>query len=315
VWQGPRTLRDVSRRRLFGASIAVAGAVLVVTGLSPDIVLSVLVVTVLGFFAGLAWVTGMTLLGAEVDDTVRGRTFAFVQTAVRVVLVAVMAAGPALAGVVGGWSLTVSDTLTWTFSGPGTVLALAGLLALLVGVLAFRQLDDRPGLSLRAEVVEAVRRGSGDPFDVERPHPGFFLVVEGGDGSGKSTLVTALDRLLTDELGHDVLLTREPGGTPLGQEVRRLVLDWDDAVRGPGPVPRAEALLFAADRAQHVATVVLPALEAGRVVVGDRYVDSSIAYQGARGDLDPAEVARLSRWATDGLRPDLTIVLDLDPGG
>ncbi|WP_336921386.1 dTMP kinase [Aquipuribacter sp. SD81] len=311
VWQGPRTLRDVSRRRLFGASIAAAGVVLVVVGLSADIVLSVLVVTVLGFFAGLAWVTGMTLLGAEVDDTVRGRTFAFVQTAVRIVLVGVMAAGPALASVVGERSLDVTDTLTWTFGGPGTVLALAGALAVVVGVVTFRQLDDRPGLSLRAEVVEAVRRGTGDPFDVERPHPGFFLVVEGGDGSGKSTLVTALERVLVDELGHDVLLTREPGGTPLGREVRRLVLDPGDPALGP--VPRAEALLFAADRAQHVATVVRPALAAGRVVVGDRYVDSSVAYQGARGDLQGAEVARLSRWATDGLRPDLTVVLDIDP--
>ena len=104
-----------------------------------------------------------------------------------------------------------------------------------------------------------------------------------------------------------------PAGPPSVRDVRRLVLDWDDAVQGPGPVPRAEALLFAADRAQHVATVVEPALASGAVVVSDRYVDSSVAYQGARGDLAPDEVARLSRWATDGLRPDLTVVLDVDP--
>ena len=282
-------------------------------GLSPDIVLSALAVLLLGFFAGMAWVTGTTLLGTEVDDAVRGRTFAFVQTAVRVVLVAVVAAGPLLARLVGDRSVAWSDSLVWRFSGAGLVMAVAGLLAVVVGVVTFRRLDDRPGLSLRAEVVEAVRRGAGDPFDLPRPHPGFFLVVEGGDGAGKSTLAGAVRDWLVEELGHDVVLTREPGGTAVGAQVRRLVLDWDDAVQGPGPVPRAEALLFAADRAQHVATVVEPGLAAGSVVLSDRYVDSSVAYQGARGDLAPDEVARLSGWATDGLRPDLTVVLDVDP--
>jgi len=314
VWQGPRTLRDMSRPRLFSASIGVAGAVLVVVGLSPDLVLSVVAVAVLGFFAGMAWVTGMTLLGAEVDDAVRGRTFAFVQTAVRVVLVAVMAAAPWLATqVVGDRDLVVTDALVWSFSGAGLVMAMAGLLAVLVGVVTFRRLDDRPGLSLRSEVVEAVRRGAGDPFDVPRLHDGFFVVVEGGDGTGKSTVTRGLRDWLVSELGHDVVLTREPGGTAVGAQVRRLVLDWHDATQGPGPVPRAEALLFAADRAQHVVTVVEPALASGAVVVGDRYVDSSVAYQGARGDLAAEEVARLSRWATGGLQADLTVVLDLDP--
>jgi dTMP kinase len=313
VWQGPRTLRDVSRRRLFASSIAAAGVVLVVVGLSPNIVLSTMAVTVLGFFAGLAWVTGMTLLGAEVDDAVRGRTFAFVQTGVRVVLVAVMAAAPLLAAAVGERVVAVTDSLAWTFSGAGIVFVSAGLLAVVVGLVTFRQLDDRPGLSLRREVVHAIRRGTRDPIDPPRPYPGFFLVIEGGDGSGKSTTAAAVRDWLVDEPGHDVVLTREPGGTEVGAQVRRLVLDWDDAAQGPGPVPRAEALLFAADRAQHVTVVVEPALAAGAVVVSDRYVDSSVAYQGARGDLTAAEVARLSRWATNGLRPDLTVVLDVDP--
>jgi len=313
VWQGPRTLRDVSRRRLFGASIAAAGAALVVVGLSPEIVLSALAVLTLGFFAGLAWVTGSTLLGAEVTDAVRGRTFAFVQTAVRVALIVVVAAGPLLAGTIDERTLRWTDSLAWAFSGAGLVMAAAGLLAVVVGAVTFRLLNDRPGLGLRAEVVEAVRRGAGDPFDLRRPHAGFFLVIEGGDGAGKSTLADSVRSWLVAELGHQVVRTREPGGTPVGTQVRRLVLDWDDARQGPGPVPRAEALLFAADRAQHVATVVQPALAEGAVVLSDRYVDSSVAYQGARGDLAPDEVARLSRWATDGLRPDLTVVLDVDP--
>ena len=111
--------------------------------------------------------------------------------------------------------------------------------------------------------------------------------------------------------GHEVVSTFEPGGTPVGQRLRTELL----GVRtdGAGLSPRAEALLFAADRAEHVATVIRPALERGAVVVSDRYVDSSIAYQGAGRELEPGDVARISRWATDGLRPDLTVLLDLPP--
>ncbi|MGF1663256.1 MAG: dTMP kinase, partial [Kineosporiaceae bacterium] len=152
----------------------------------------------------------------------------------------------------------------------------------------------------------------GPPRPVERgpSGTGFFIAVEGGDGAGKSTQVQLLVDWLIEEIGHEAVMTREPGGTNLGRGVRALLLTYADG----SPVPRAEALLFAADRAQHVDTLVRPALARGAVVVTDRYVDSSLAYQGARGELDGADVAALSRWATDGLRPDLTVVLDLDPG-
>jgi len=137
-------------------------------------------------------------------------------------------------------------------------------------------------------------------------HTGMFLAVEGGDGAGKSTQVQLLAVALT-AAGRDVLVTRQPGGTDLGVEIRTLVLHGDHIS------PRAEALLYAADKAHHVDTVVAPALAEGRVVLTDRYVDSAIAYQGAGRDLGADEIARLQGWAVGGLVPDLTIVLDVTP--
>ena len=133
-----------------------------------------------------------------------------------------------------------------------------------------------------------------------------FLTLEGGDAAGKTTQAVALERWLT-ERGRTVVRTREPGGTALGAEIRALLL------HGGEVAPRAEALLYAADRAHHVATVVRPALERGDVVVQDRYLDSSVAYQGAGRVLDAEEVRGLSTWATEGLLPDLTVLLDLEP--
>ncbi|WP_082043701.1 dTMP kinase [Mobilicoccus massiliensis] len=133
-----------------------------------------------------------------------------------------------------------------------------------------------------------------------------FIAFEGGDGAGKSTQVEALVTSLRAR-GRAVVVTREPGGTPLGGRIRELLL------HGDAIAPRAEALLFAADRAQHVETLIRPALERGEVVVTDRYVDSSIAYQGAGRDLDAEQIAGLSRWATGGLVPDLTVLLDVSP--
>jgi dTMP kinase len=135
---------------------------------------------------------------------------------------------------------------------------------------------------------------------------GLFITLEGGDGSGKSTQSALLVEWL-EKAGHTVLVTREPGGTDLGVELRELVLH-----RRGEMDPRAEALIYAADRAHHIATMVRPALERGEVVVQDRYLDSSVAYQGAGRVLDGKEVRDLSLWAAEGLLPDLTILLDLD---
>lgn len=133
-----------------------------------------------------------------------------------------------------------------------------------------------------------------------------FISFEGIDGVGKSTQIGLAEKYL-NSLGRDVLCTLEPGGTELGQEIRNLLLHRKGDV-----APRSEALLYAADRAHHVATKVRPALAEGKVVITDRYLDSSVAYQGAGRKLSADEVRNISVWAVDGLLPDLTVLLDLD---
>jgi dTMP kinase len=143
--------------------------------------------------------------------------------------------------------------------------------------------------------------------DAHRPTPGVFITLEGPDGSGKSSLLRRLAAAL-EAGGCDVVATREPGSTPLGEQMRRLVLDTEPRIDRTG---RADALLFAASRAQHVAEVIRPALARGAVVVCDRYADSSMAYQGAGSGVPMDELAAVQRFATGGLVPDLTILLDL----
>jgi dTMP kinase len=136
---------------------------------------------------------------------------------------------------------------------------------------------------------------------------GLFITLEGGDGTGKSTQAALLGEWFEGQ-GREVVYTREPGGTDLGVELREIVLHSRGHI-----APRAEALLYAADRAHHIATLVRPALDRGAVVIQDRYIDSSVAYQGAGRVLDPVEVRFVSMWATEQLVPDVTVVLDLDP--
>ena len=315
MFLGPRLLPDFSRRRMFGLAIGGAGLSLALLGLIPNLVLAVLITLVIGAFAGVAWVTGYTLLGLEVVDELRGRTFAFVQTMVRVVLVAVLAVSPLLAAAFGRHEVEVTDALALTYNGAAFVFLLAGLLAAALGIASYRHMDDRRGVPLTADLAAAFhsepvgRHGSG-------PRQGFFIALEGGEGAGKSTQARALAGWL-ESLGHDVLVTFEPGATEVGRRLRSVLLDHpepaldDAAVTPPALSARTEALLFAADRAEHVATVVRPALALGHVVVCDRYTDSSVAYQGAGRELAGVEVGRLSRWATDGLLPQLTVVLDV----
>jgi dTMP kinase len=240
-----------------------------------------------------------------VEDDVRGRTFAFVQLSVQLTLIGVLAASPFIAGSIGTYSFKLSDTITITYNGAAAAMLLGGLIALGVGLVTYRALDDRRGVSLVRDLIDALR---GEPaIDLDTRH-GLFIAFEGGEGAGKSTQATLLASWLRQR-GHDVVLTHEPGATPIGTALRSLLLDH----REDHPSPRAEALLYAADRAQHVDTVVRPALGRGADVITDRYLDSSIAYQAAGRELAADEVARLSSWATHGLRPDLTVLLDVAP--
>ena len=299
---GPRVLSQFSRRRLFGASLAVAGFFLVLLAIINNLVLAVLITTILGAFSGISWVTGFTMLGMEVENEVRGRTFAFVQSLIRVVLVAVLAIAPLIAAAVGKHRYTFYNSEV-EYNGAAITILIAGVLAGLIGIISYRQMRDRPGISLMSDIIAAL---SGDLAATISGHArGVFISFEGGEGSGKSTQAKLLKEYLETQ-GHTVTLTREPGGTKLGKELRDILLHTHDEVS-----PRAEALLYAADRAHHVETLIRPALERGEIVITDRYLDSSIAYQGAGRVLSPGEVGRISRWATESLIPTLTIIIDL----
>ncbi len=311
LWRGPRLLDRVSRRRVFGAALTGCGLALFPLALVPHLEVVAALAVVVGFLAGAAWITGMTLLGLEVPDEVRGRTFAFVGSAVRLALALVLAVAPLLAGVIGVVSFGPDNSAggaLFHYRGAAVTIALAAVLMTVVGVLSYRQMDDHEGPSLLSDLGQTLRLTAGRTGPGQYAATGVFVALEGGEGAGKSTQSRRLQAWLTAE-GYAVLLTHEPGDTEIGQTLRRIVLDPETGTMSD----RTETLLYAADKAEHVDRVVAPALSRGTVVVTDRYVDSTLAYQGAGRDLADAEVERIARWATGDLRPHLTVLLDLEP--
>ena len=300
---GPKIFAQFSRRRLFGASLTTAGFFLVLLALIPNLVMAVFTVMILGMFSGITWVTGFTMLGMEVQDEVRGRTFAFVQSLIRITLVAVLAVAPVIAAAFGVRTYEFENS-TINFNGAQATILVAGVIASIVGSISYHQMKDRPNVSLWSDISNALKGELGGITGA--PTVGTFIAFEGGEGTGKSTQSKLLKKWLEDR-GETVVLSREPGGTDLGQGLRKILLGHETGEISP----RAEALLYAADRAHHVYSVIRPALAKGEVVISDRYFDSSIAYQGAGRVLSPGEVARISRWATESLFPTLTIVIDL----
>lgn len=288
------------RDRLFVWSLTAAAATLFVLAAMPSITLAAIFTVILGCFCGAAWVSGYVLLQENIADEYRGRTFGSLTVLSRFGLFLSLAAFPALAGVVGSDHEIFIGTQRIDLAGTRIALWVAGA-----------------GVIIAADVT---RRGL-KRFRVSRPKPlalvpklkrpprrGIFVVFEGVEGAGKGTQIRLAKEWLESH-GHDVLVTREPGGTEVGERLRNLLLDHDT-----GHIePRTEALLFAAARAQHVASVIRPALAEGKVVICDRYIDSSVAYQGWGRGLGEQDVLTLNVWATQGLFPDLVILLHLEP--
>ncbi|WP_206309392.1 dTMP kinase [Streptomyces sp. A0642] len=299
-----KVLPALSRRRLLSLATAVTGVALLVMGLVPDTATVVLIAVLAGYAAGVAANTGHVLVDQETEESRRSRTTEHLQAVVRVLIALGAVGGPLVAAAIGTHRLTAGD-FVFAHGGAAFTLMLIGALLLPVAAIVLAKTDDRSGVPLRRDLREALR--GGDPA-VAPAATGFFLALEGGDGAGKSTQVEALAEWIRAK-GHEVVVTREPGATPVGQRLRSILLDVSSA----GLSNRAEALLYAADRAEHVDSVVRPALERGAIVISDRYIDSSVAYQGAGRDLAPTEIARISRWATSGLVPHLTVLLDVDP--
>ncbi|MFI5883485.1 dTMP kinase [Streptomyces sp. NPDC051554] len=301
----PALLPTLSRRRLLTLAIAFTGIALLAAGLVPDVTTVLLIVALAGIGAGVAANTGHTLLDQEAEDYRRARTTEHLHAVVRVAVALGALIAPLVAALIGPHRLE-NGKFVFAHGGAAFTLMLVGALLLPVAALVLAKVDDRAGVPLRHDLRDALL--GGDDPDTVPASTGFFIALEGGDGAGKSTQAEALAEWIRGK-GHEVVLTREPGATPVGKRLRSILLDVSSA----GLSHRAEALLYAADRAEHVDTVVRPALERGAIVVSDRYIDSSVAYQGAGRDLSPTEIARINRWATDGLVPHMTVLLDVDP--
>ncbi|HXF57648.1 MAG TPA: dTMP kinase, partial [Actinomycetota bacterium] len=291
--------RVVEEDRLFYLSMFAAAASLFAVASMPTIALAAVLTVPMGAAVGLTWVSGYTLLQENVSDEFRGRTFATLTVSARLTLFLALVLFPAMAAAVGDHDLEVGGRVL-DLSGTRLALYLGGLVVVAAAVASRRGLR-------RSRLVRP------RPLDLTpRPAPGerrgLFIVFEGVEGAGKGTQLE-LARQYLQSRGLDVVVTREPGGTEFGDRLRQAVLD-----PATGPLdPRAEALLFAAARAQLVSAVIRPALEEGKVVLCDRFVDSSVAYQGYGRGLGEQDVLALNAWATQGLFPDLVVLLHLEP--
>ena len=318
---GTRVFGGMSRRRLFGVTLTAAAIPLAMIGLVPNLIMVTLFVVLLGMASGILYPLGFTIVGLEVDDDTRGRVFAFFQSTIQVILLAVIAAVPflsaaftkAISSAAGSGDVRIGHVV-YASAGQNVVLLLAAAIVAFVGVSSYRRMDDRKGVPLLEDLLAAIRGeeprpvpGSADDVP-DSGQSGLFVAFEGGEGTGKTTQARLIAIWLREQ-GYDVVSTQEPGATKIGMRLRALLLDTAHA----GMSSHAEMLMYAADRAEHVAAVIDPALARGAVVITDRYIDSSLAYQGDGRGLKKQDIARLNGWATGGRKPDLTVLLDLPP--
>lgn len=287
---GPKVLPTVPRRLIFTFCIGAAGTVLVVMALVQDFVGAVITSAVMGLFAGIAWITGFTMIGHEVTDQLRGRVFAFVMSSVRLMLLATIAAGPVLAGAAGSHLLHLGG-FRFQLSAPGIVLACGGVVALLVSLYAARQVGSQDGGGLLRRLLGRRRRLLG-PAE----HPGALLVVEGADPVAVGECLSAV----ADHLGQESWSVATLG---------RLLPPGDDPAGSHASALRAGAAL-----SELVADRIQPELDEGSVVLCAGYVDTLVVRFGVVGGLGDDAVLRLAHWAVDGLQPDLTILVDAGRG-
>jgi dTMP kinase len=292
-------VKRFAKERVFPVALAATGAIAAVMALLPTFTITLAVGFALGFAAGLSFVIGYTLLHEYTDDEVRARTFAAFYTGTRMAMFVALGLAPFVAGIIGTGQVIVGD-VSVSMSGVRLSILIGGLVALYSAV--------RAGRGMYRALAEQEDRPVKLPQTETDAGAGLFIAFEGVEGAGKSTQVRALVERLEAE-GHQVVVTREPGGPPVAERIRGVLLDPN----GGDMSARTEALLYAAARAEHVEKVILPALEAGKVVVCDRFIDSSLAYQGFARGLGEANVYEINRWAIGGLVPDAVVLLYLEP--
>ncbi|MBE1532892.1 dTMP kinase [Actinomadura algeriensis] len=322
IFLGPRVLRPFSRRRLLGLAVVAGALALIVTALVGNLPVAVVATALTGVAAGVAWACGTSVLAppadpeAEAAEPVEPPSRAYPRAVALVTAFVAVAAVPPLAGALGDTRIDLGGGV-YDLAGTGAALLIAAVVALLAGLLAYRRADDRRGVPLVPDLRAALRGEvyvppGEEPVEADEPaavrNRGVFIAFEGGEGAGKTTQARLAAIWLRDH-GYDVVTTQEPGATKIGMRLRAMLLDRETT----GLSIRAESLLYAADRADHVTNVIAPALDRGAIVVSDRYVDSSLAYQGFGRQQPVDEIARVNEWATGGLVPDLTVLLEVPP--
>jgi dTMP kinase len=284
--------KHIKKDVLFSSSIMLLGAGLIALAGTSSLSFALPIAGALGFFGGVGYSIGYALMQATTEEQLRGRTFGAAYTLIRLGTLVGLGIFPLVAGAIGeNHVIDLFGSATLALPGSRVTLWLAGLLVIGGGVLSLT--------AVRARRISAV--------PTPGKHAALFIAFEGGEGVGKSTQMAALVKWL-EARGEDVVTTREPGGTAIGSRVRELLLDPMSSEMDP----RTEALLYAADRAQHAAEVIRPALAQGKIVVSDRFIDSSLAYQGLARGLGLQQIYDISAWATNGLMPDLVFYLDLE---